>query len=80
MRMPFLGKERLLYSEELVDAELEEERRLRRDDEGGFFAGFDEGGRGGGVGMGGAVVPGALKLNLSAGRWVLFGVASGELW
>ena len=79
--MPFLGKERLLYSEELVDAELEEERRLRRvDDDGGLFAGFDEGGRGGGVGMGGAVVPGALKLNLSAGRWVLFGVASGELW
>ena len=42
---------------------------------------MNEGGRGGGVGMGGgAVVPGALTLNLSAGRWVLFGVMFGELW
>ena len=84
--MPFLGKERLLYCDELVDAELEEERLLRREedeDEGGgelFFDCLEFGGRGGGVGMDGTAVPGALTLSLNAGRWGLFGVVFGELW
>ena len=41
---------------------------------------MEVGGRGGGVGMDGTAVPGALTLSRSAGRWELFGVVFGELW